>query len=364
VRIALLSSAPLRSGAATSFAKLAAGLEARGHNVRALAAPDLEAIRRLEPEVILADQPHDAAVAAEAAVPLVYRYNRVQDRRDAGAGERRTATRLAGCIYQSRFVQAEALAHEPWLGSVPAWLVLNGFDTGWFAPGTASSGPEFRVRHRLDARSRIILTVGALTEDKGQEVGIDALGRLRRDGVEVVYVLAGEGPRAPELQSRAAAANVALRSLGWLGAPELREAYRAADLVLHPSDHEIFPNAVGEAMACGCAVVATRVGGTPELVGHDGRAGILVPPRDAAALASAAGALLADAARRADLRGAARARVEAEFPLSRMVEGTERALEAARGGARGSNHHGGSNHHDGRAPDWMHRESPPFTAAE
>lgn len=339
MRIALLSSAPSRCGAAASFAKLAAGLDARGHDVRYLAptaaAGELGPVLDFQPEVILADQPHDAALAAGAtalrAVPLVYRYNRVQGRREAGWEERRTAARLAGCIYQSRFLHAEALAHEPWLASVPAWLVPNGFDTEWFTPGPALSGREFRARHGLDARSRIVLTVGALTEGKGQEVGIDALGRLRRDGVDPVYVLAGEGPRAPELRRRAAAANVPLRDLGWLGAPELREAYRAADLVLHPSDHEIFPNAVGEAMACGCAVVASWVGGTPELVGEDGRAGILVPPRDPAASAGATGELLADSARRAAVGRAARARVQGEFPLARMVEGTERALAAARG---------------------------------
>lgn len=343
MRIALLSSAGPRTGAAASFTKLAAGLEARGHEVCRLA-PDVGAARRaipgataaaFEPEVVLADQASDAAWAAAAPalrdVPLVYRYNRVHGRRDAGAPERRTAERLAGCIYQSRFLHADALAHEPWLASVPAWEVPNGFDTEWFAPGPAGA---FRARHHLGASVRIVLTVGALTAGKAQEVGIAALSRLRRDGLDLVYLLAGEGGHGAELRSRAASAGVPLHELGWLEAGELQEAYRAADVVLHPSDHEIFPNAVGEAMACGCAVVASSAGGTPELVGEDGRAGLLVPPGDAAAAARAVGLLLADFARRAAVGLAARTRILGEFPLSRMVEGTERALRAAAVGGR------------------------------
>ena len=106
-------------------------------------------------------------------------------------------------------------------------------------------------------------------------------------------------------------------------------ALAAADLVVHPSLNEIFPNAVGEAMACGRPVVAADAGGTGRAAGRDGETGVLVPPGDAAALEAAVRELLADRRAGAALGAAARRRIEAEFPLApddRRVRG-----RAARG---------------------------------
>jgi glycosyltransferase involved in cell wall biosynthesis len=103
-------------------------------------------------------------------------------------------------------------------------------------------------------------------------------------------------------------------------------AYSAADLVVHPSLQEIFPNAVGEAMACARPVIAADSGGTAELVGRDGTSGVLVPPADIAALAGAVGSILPEAGRLRAVGEAARRRIENEFPLSRMIDGYERAL--------------------------------------
>jgi glycosyltransferase involved in cell wall biosynthesis len=340
VRVALLSSAPPRTGAAVSIAKLALGLETQGHGVRRLAVPvgaaGLSAVwrtvRRFQPEAILADQPRDAHLAACATafrpVPLVYRYNRKEGHRRPRRWDRMVASRLDACVYQSRYAQEQAVAHEPWLASVPAWVVPNGFDTEWFAPA-AGDGRDSRARLGLDPDRFLVLTVAALRAGKGQELGIAALGRLKQQGLDVVYMLCGEGPLGPELRARAAAERVELRDLGWLDGQELLDAYHAADLVLHPSDHEILPNAVGEAMSCGCAVVATSVGGTPELVGASGMAGLLVPPRQVEATSRAIGGLLADPPGRKAMGRAARERIRAGFTLSRMVEGVEHALLAA-----------------------------------
>jgi glycosyltransferase involved in cell wall biosynthesis len=103
-------------------------------------------------------------------------------------------------------------------------------------------------------------------------------------------------------------------------------ALSAADLVLHPSLQEIFPNAVGEAMSCARAVVAADAGGTGELLGRDGRSGRLVPPNDPEAMAVAVGTLLLDSELRMELGRAARQRIQAEFPLERMIDGYETAL--------------------------------------
>ncbi|MBA3260594.1 MAG: glycosyltransferase, partial [Gemmatimonadales bacterium] len=78
--------------------------------------------------------------------------------------------------------------------------------------------------------------------------------------------------------------------------------------------------------ACARPVVAADAGGTAELMGDDGSAGLLVPPGDPAALAAAVGALLAAPEYRARLGEAARRRIETEFPISRMIDRYERAL--------------------------------------
>ena len=111
-------------------------------------------------------------------------------------------------------------------------------------------------------------------------------------------------------------------------------ALGAADVVVHPSLREIFPNAVGEAMACARAVVAVDGGGTAELIGRDGCSGLLVPPEDPDAMALAIGGLIEDPARRAAMGLAARRRIETEFPLARMVDGYERALGEVVGRSR------------------------------
>jgi polysaccharide biosynthesis protein PelF len=119
---------------------------------------------------------------------------------------------------------------------------------------------------------------------------------------------------------------------GLLGSRDMIGAYSAADLVVHPSLQEIFPNAVGEAMACARPVVAADAGGTGELLGRDGTTGVLVPPADPGALAEAVSGLFADSARRRALGDAARRRIETEFPIERMVGAYEQALAEVLGG--------------------------------
>jgi glycosyltransferase involved in cell wall biosynthesis len=171
-----------------------------------------------------------------------------------------------------------------------------------------------------------VLSAAKLTRNKGQEVAITALHRLRRQGLDFVYVLCGDGSREGELSSLAAAYQLPALFTGLLNTHDMIAAYSAADLVVHPSLQEIFPNAVGEAMACARPVVAADAGGTAELLGRDGTTGILVPPGDAEALAQVIAELFADPGRLRALGEAARRRIQERFPVERMVEGYERAL--------------------------------------
>ena len=174
----------------------------------------------------------------------------------------------------------------------------------------------------------MVITTAKLTRNKGHEVAIAALGRLNGSGTPVFYLVCGDGGREAELRGLARSVGLPAVFTGLLEAADVVGALAASDVVVHPSLKEIFPNAVGEAMACGRPVVAADAGGTGELLGRDGITGVLVPPGDADALAAAVRELLADPARRHRLGEAARRRIEVEFPLGRMIDGYEAALLA------------------------------------
>jgi glycosyltransferase involved in cell wall biosynthesis len=108
------------------------------------------------------------------------------------------------------------------------------------------------------------------------------------------------------------AASAKVRS--WLSAPEVAALLDSADVFVLPSRSEGQPMAVLEAMAHGLCVIASDVGGIPEMI-DDGRSGLLVPPDDADALGTALRRVLADPALRGRLGDAALARVRAEFDL-------------------------------------------------
>jgi D-inositol-3-phosphate glycosyltransferase len=179
-----------------------------------------------------------------------------------------------------------------------------GVDVELFSPGGTVA-----ARERLGLNAEwVLLFVGRPAPVKGLEVLLQALARLKADGLgraDVRLVIVGGDPNEEGNEDRARLRAVA-DSLGvgaWVDfrGPEpqsaLPEYYRAADLCLVPSHHESFGMAALEAMACGATVVASRVGGLATTI-QDGVTGVLVPPRDEVALAAAIGSLLADGSRR------------------------------------------------------------------
>ena len=119
----------------------------------------------------------------------------------------------------------------------------------------------------------------------------------------------------------------------WLSTAQVDELLADADVLALPSENEGQPMVVLEAMSRGLAVLATRVGGIPEIV-SDGVEGLLVPPHDAGALADALGDLLADEGRRRALGEAGAARARAEFAadaVAARIEGIYHEVLSGRG---------------------------------
>lgn len=199
------------------------------------------------------------------------------------------------------------------------WLVARGRDAAGVTvlPNFVDAVPAPPVdRATLDtpADGPLLLALGRLHPNKAFDVLIDALAALP----DAVLWLAGEGPERGALEARAAARGVAarVRFLGWRA--DVAALLAAADILVCPSREEPLGNVVLEGWAHGVPVVAAASAGPRGLIA-DGADGLLVPVDDAPALAAALRRLAGDAALRAALAAAGRARHQADFTEAAVV---------------------------------------------
>ena len=182
---------------------------------------------------------------------------------------------------------------------------------------------ELKSRLGIRDGERVVISVGRLSREKGHADLVRALGHLVRTNpvLEFKAVIAGDGPERERVEAEAAAAGLRERVVLAGHADDVRPFYALADVMALPSHSEGSPVALLEAMAAGVPVVATAVGGVPE-VAADGESALLVPPRDPRAFAAALGRVLTDAALARTLSANAAARVAADF----STEARARAL--------------------------------------
>jgi glycosyltransferase involved in cell wall biosynthesis len=184
------------------------------------------------------------------------------------------------------------------------------------------------VRRQLGAREETLVvgTIARLDPVKDLATLLDAVARLGPE-LDVLVVLIGDGPERNALEQLATSLGIADR-VRFLGhRDDARWWLNGCDLYANSSVSEGASLTILEAMAAGLPIVATAVGGTPEVVPAE--CGRLVPSRDASALASAIRTLSTDASLRRNLGRAARARVERLFTLERMVEDYRRVYQGA-----------------------------------
>jgi glycosyltransferase involved in cell wall biosynthesis len=208
-------------------------------------------------------------------------------------------------------------------------FVPNGIDGRSPTPGRD-------VRHELgiDSGAPVVGSVAALRVEKRLDVLLRAAAQLLPRWPRMRVVLVGEGVERGRLEGLAAELGLrdALLMLGARG--DVPDVLQAFDVAVVSSDFEGSPLSVMEYMEAGLPVVATAVGGLPQMI-DDGVHGVLVPRRDPAALAGAIEGLLADPRRGRELGAAGRARRRAEFDLNVMVARVEQLYEqlfAARAG--------------------------------
>ncbi len=204
-------------------------------------------------------------------------------------------------------------------------VIHNGLDPARYARSVDPVAVRKATGLPLDAP--LIGCFGRLTEWKGQSVLIDALARMpQAHAVLVGGAIFGESGYEATLRALIERRGLA-RRVHFLGhRDDVPTLMRTVDVVAHTSvDFESFGRVIVEGMLSERPVVATAVGGVPELV-EDGVSGLLVPPKDAVALAAALEWVLGDRALAARLAAAGRERAMREFTLDRVVQEVEAVI--------------------------------------
>lgn len=259
--------------------------------------------------------------------------------------------RLADCV----LVNAEAV--RQWLIGLghradKIAVIHNGLDPAAFAQPRPD--PALRRELGVPANAPLVIVLARLVPSKGIECFIEAAAAVRSRSPETrflivggLYASDGEGAMEREssymesLQRLAARLGVGDRVIFTGFRSDIPELLSHATVSVLPSlSGEGLPNALMESMAAGVPVVATRVGGSAEVVGEDGAAGLMVPPGDPRALGAAMLAVLDDPELAQRLGRTARLRMQQGFSLEHMVRRTEELyadlLERALGRGRGT----------------------------
>jgi glycosyltransferase involved in cell wall biosynthesis len=209
-------------------------------------------------------------------------------------------------------------------------VVPLGRDTRLFDP-TLYNRKKARERYSLPHDRRIIGVIGRLDPQKGQEEFLRSLPLVLKEHADAFYVILGEETRGEE-GFRRRLVNLSFElgiqeSVRFLPFTEnVPEFMAAIDVFVMPSYSETFGLVLIEAMAMGKPVIATGAGGVPEIV-EDGRDGLLIPPRDAKALAEAIALLLKDSSLRKTLSTFARRDALSRFDATLCVDQLVHSLD-------------------------------------
>jgi len=191
-------------------------------------------------------------------------------------------------------------------------VIYNGVDTDYFHP--VNKG-ESRKKLGLPKNRKIILSVRRLVYKNGLGTLIESVPLLTRDHPDLLFVIAGKGPSRKLIEDRIKELGIDanIKLTGFVPDRLLPLYYDAADYFILPSaSGEGLPLVLLEAMACGLPVIATTVGGTPEIIKHM-KNGVLVPPRNPEAMAETVAKILSEERLGATIGEEARRIVEDRF---------------------------------------------------
>ncbi len=282
----------------------------------------IAAVRAFGAEVVHTHLKHADLVGAAAGwvlgLPVVSTLHVVED---APAGVVARYKRALGLVVRRRFAArtiAVSTFQREWYrqlaGSDDDLVVLP---NGVADPGATDPAARTRLRSELGVTNGrpLIVSAALMRPEKGHHLLLDAVSLLS-SGAPVV-ALAGDGPLRADLEARVAADPVLPHRVRFLGyRDDVPALLGAADLVLHTSHADALPTTLMQALAVGVPVVATDVGGIPDII--DSATGVLVPP-EPAAVAAAVARLLQDGDLRRQLGTAGRSRFLEHFEANRWA---------------------------------------------
>ena len=282
-------------------------------------------IKRLQPEIVHAHDPHGVAMAALAlsmstqqTKPPLVAARRV-DFRLRGSALSRWKYRQVDCFICASDAIRQMLISDG-VPEARAVTVHEGIDLAHVAAAPpASLHEDFWLPHHAP----IVGNVAALVPHKGQKHLIESAALVLRQVPDARFVIAGEGELRPALERQIKDRHLDKHVVLAGFRPDVLSLHKAFDVFAMSSVTEGLGTSLLDAMACGKPVVATSTGGIPEVV-VDGETGFLVPPRDHEAMAEAIVRLLKDTALRERMGAAAIRRVREKFSADRMVQQTLR----------------------------------------
>ena len=280
-------------------------------------------IKQLKPDVIHAHDPHGVALAALAlsmstqlAKPPLVASRRV-DFHIKGNALSRWKYRQVDCFVCASDAIRKMLIAD---GVPPAYVVTihEGIDLAHVA---AAPPADLHAELWLPHHAPVVGNVAALVPHKGQRHLVDAAALVVKQVRDARVVIAGEGELRASLERQIRERHLEKHVFLAGFRPDILSVHKGFDIFVMSSVTEGLGTSLLDAMACGKPVVATTAGGMPEVVA-DGESGILVPPRDDAALAAAIIRLLKDAPLRQAMGAAGERRVREHFSSERMVQDT------------------------------------------
>jgi glycosyltransferase involved in cell wall biosynthesis len=239
-----------------------------------------------------------------------------------GLLERRGARRAAVTLVYTERMAGRLREHA---GATSVRVMHRGVDHAAFAASSDGAFPD------IPGRPRVVF-IGRLVRQKGVRTLVEAAGRMRTPGAQMVIV--GDGPDRAEVESLALRLGVAHRVhvTGFVPHERVPAVFASADVLVLPSLYEELGTVLVEAMHAGRPVVASRVDGIPEVV-EDGVTGLLVAPGDAGALAQAVDRVLGDDALARRLAANAMSRAP-DYDLERVGASVHELYEELAGPAR------------------------------
>ena len=246
-----------------------------------------------------------------------------------------------GCSLKSRFFRACERRAASWSDAL---IAVSEETVRLCLSGGIGTADQYRMIHNgidlryfMDYRSveqtslglegkPIIGTIGSLKEEKGLDVLLRSLSGLVQRYPHIQLCVIGDGPLRVSLEEEARQLGIGDRVHFPGIVADVRPWLAVFDLFVTPSIREGLPTVLLEAMAMGCPVIASRVGGVPEII-RDGENGLLVPARDSALLEEAIGQLAGSSEMRTRMGEAGRRRVAEEFAQERMLKLLEEEYE-------------------------------------